>query len=165
MKNGMVLDQLTQLARCNSLHTMTFRPALDDDDISTATTPPSETAKVLPIKRSTFSKNTLIQLRKELTKSFAKKGLSTVEAKVKVSHIIKSLSDPVKAEKHLQMIQKLYKHQASKDVVICNEHGIEDDQVVCCAAELEAQNIHFNRSPAHVHHTDFDLFKTAIHAT
>ena len=104
MKNGMVLDQLTQLARCNSLHTMTFRPALDDDDISTATTPRHETARALPMKRSSFSKSTLIQLRKELTKSFAKKGLSTVEAKVKVSHIIKSLSDPVKAEKHLQMI-------------------------------------------------------------
>ena len=104
MKNGMVLDQLTQLARCNSLHTMTFRPTLDDDDISSAATPPNETAKATPIKRSNFSKNTLIQLRKELTKSFAEKGLKTVEAKVKVGHIIKSLSDPVKAEKHLQMI-------------------------------------------------------------
>jgi glutathione gamma-glutamylcysteinyltransferase len=29
MKQGMTLEQITQLARCNGLHTMTFRPGGD----------------------------------------------------------------------------------------------------------------------------------------
>jgi hypothetical protein len=28
MKRGMNLEQITQLARCNGLHTMTFRPSI-----------------------------------------------------------------------------------------------------------------------------------------
>ena len=30
MRNGMSLEEITQLARCNGLHTMTFKPMHDD---------------------------------------------------------------------------------------------------------------------------------------